>query len=266
MKRKLCILLCVMGLNVWAEKPIEFAAADPKGFLWYGPLLKKAPPQSQKKKKASLSPVTTQPDPLKQMKELQRAFKKATAQAVLNPTYDNVKQAQYFQERIMRQAETFQKMWQWVLLQDGHHWKKEAHGNRVHREILKEEERKSFQKNLHKMAETYGLFFFFKENCPYCHAFAPIVKQFAQEYGFVVKAVSADRVESLKQAFPQAVIDNGTIRKLNPQGIFPALFFVNPVTQEIIPLSWGMNALSVLEQQAQLVFKHTFPTHQEKKQ
>jgi conjugal transfer pilus assembly protein TraF len=103
------------------------------------------------------------------------------------------------------------------------------------------------------LAKTHGLFLFFKESCPYCHAFAPIVKQFRDTYGFKVKAVSYDG-GSLKE-FPEACPDNGAIRKLNPYMIFPALLLVNPEKGEVIPLSWGMNAISVLEQQANLVFE-----------
>ncbi|MEI8321219.1 MAG: conjugal transfer protein TraF [Alphaproteobacteria bacterium] len=234
----------------------DFKKTAPEGFLWYS-ALKQRIEQKQKKEPSSPAPYSTL-DPLEKMAELQKAFERATAKAVLEPSYQNVKEAQYFQERIMRQAEAFQKMWQWVLLQDSYHWQKNAHGNRVHRELLKEESHKEFGKNLQTLAKNFGLFFFFKEDCTYCHAFAPFVKQFADTYGFAVKVVSGDHITRGLKEFPSAVMDNGTIRKLNPQGIFPALFLVNPLTQEVLPLSWGLNSISVLEENANLIYKQTF--------
>ncbi len=137
------------------------------------------------------------------------------------------------------------------MVLDASNWDAKGHGNRVHREILREEEHQQLQKNLKEMAKSFGLFFFFKEGCAYCHAFASIVKDFAENYGFQIKAVSYDG-GTIKE-FPSASLDNGTIRKLNPYLIFPALFLVNPKSGEVVPLSWGMNARSVLEQQANLV-------------
>jgi len=100
-------------------------------------------------------------------------------------------------------------MWQWVLLQDSYHWKKDEHVNRVHRELLEEEKKKNLHTHLMKMAQDFGLFFFFKEACTYCHAFAPLVKSFAETYGFAVKVVSGDNLSEGLKEFPSAVIDKG---------------------------------------------------------
>lgn len=223
------------------------STAEPDGWLWY----KESTTQKEKKP----SPLRKKKkNPLEEVKTIREQFEQATATALMNPSFDNVHKAQRLQTELINRAEAFSKMWQWVVLQDAYHWREAGHGNRVHREIYKEEEQKKLNRNLQKLSKSFGLFLFFKESCPYCHAFAPIVKTFAENHGFVIKAVSEGR-GNLKE-FPSSVMDNGTIRKLNPEGIFPALFLINPTTQEVIPLSWGMNSLSVLEQQASLIFEN----------
>ena len=233
--------LLIISLSYGETLPFK----EPQGWLWY----KEAPTLLKK-----ASPIKKKRTPTEEVEVLKKEFEEATALAILTPSFENVQKAQRLQTQIMNRAETFSKMWQWVVLQDASHWQEASHSNRVHREIYKEEEEKKLKKNLKTLAKSYGLFLFFKTNCAYCHAFAPIVKMFADQYGFVVKAVSADG-GTLKE-FPSSVMDNGTIRKLNPEGIFPALFLINPATNDVIPLSWGMNSLSVLEQQSNLIFEH----------
>ncbi|MCA9334510.1 conjugal transfer protein TraF, partial [Candidatus Saccharibacteria bacterium] len=53
--------------------------------------------------------------------------------------------------------------------------------------------------------------------------------------------------------FPDAVPDNGAISRINPEGIFPALFLANPQTGLVVPLSWGMSSWSGLHDNAQVV-------------
>ena len=222
-------------------------SSNPGGWLWYkDPFIpKKEDPKNQEKKVLTAKEKTD---------VIKKSFEEATSKAVINPTYENVLLVQRLQTQMIDQSEKFQEMWSWVVQQDGNNFRKESHGNRVHREVLKEENKKDSVKKLKKLAKTYGLFLFFKQNCPYCHSFAPLVKSFSETYGFSVKAISSDGGKLA--AFPSSVLDNGTLRKLNPEGIFPALFLVNPTTGEVIPLSWGMNSLSVLEEHSTRIYDH----------
>ena len=36
---------------------------------------------------------------------------------------------------------------------------------------------------IRELSKNYGLFFFFRGSCFYCHGFAPVLKQFAMRYG-----------------------------------------------------------------------------------
>ena len=240
----LTVLFFLSAICSAAKPSFMPSQKDPEGWLWYKEL-----PKAQKSKLAIPKKVK---DPVKEVEKVKKAFEVASARAMLNPTFKNVQLAQHLQREIIEKATAFQKMWSWVTMLDASNYDPKSHGNRVHRELLQEEENQLLQHNLTEMAKTYGLFFFFKESCPYCHAFAPIVKQFAKDYGFEVKAVSYDG--GALEDFPSASLDNGAVRKLNPQLIFPALLLVNPDSGDVVPLSWGMNARSVLDQQANLIY------------
>ena len=114
----------------------------------------------------------------------------------------------------------------------------EDNGTPLHRKIMQEQKEKELQHKIRRLAKETGLFFLFKQSCPHCHAFAPVVKEFAQQYGFEVKAISGDGGK-LKE-FPEAVPDNGIIQKVNVKGVYPALFLAHPPTGNVIPVAWGM--------------------------
>ena len=98
------------------------------------------------------------------------------------------------------------------------------------------------------LSETFGLFFFFSDDCPYCHQFAPIVKRFAETYAWEVIAIRVDAGASGTSApgtsalgtdssgggslpeFPDAQADHGLFEAWGIQAL-PALFAVNPQTR-----------------------------------
>jgi conjugal transfer pilus assembly protein TraF len=94
------------------------------------------------------------------------------------------------------------------------------------------------------LSTTFGLFFFFSSDCPYCHQFAPIVKRFADTHEWEVIAISIDG-GSLAE-FPNAQTDNGLFQAWGVK-VLPSLFAVNPKTQEAIPIAYGLTSLDDME-------------------
>lgn len=232
--RLLYIVLIIS--SVAAEKLSD----KPKGWLWYTPqptvLVKPQPKQSAE------TPTT-------QLKKLQKRFAELKAKAVLNPTYNNVQQLFLIQAQMIQQASKFQQMYQLVSLAQPPML--EDNPNPAYQQQLKQQQLQQVQHKLRRLSQSYGLFFVYKSDCPYCHQFAPTVQRFAKVYGFKVKAISADG-QGIAQ-FPDAVPDNGAIFRINPEGIFPALFLANPQTGLVVPLSWGMSSWSGLHDNAQVV-------------
>jgi conjugal transfer pilus assembly protein TraF len=232
-----------------------FEMKDPQGFHWYSvserqsfqegrseKLIKKETksqtPKSPSRQKGSKTLYT------ERMKAFQKDLEEAQSRAILNPSYENVRTFKAYQDQVMTRATKFSEMWLMVNLMEGG-VREEDNNNLAFRKIYDGQEDQRLDEALKKVAKTHGLFFFFKQDCPYCHQFAPLVDRFAKAYGFEVKAISQEGGQ-LKE-FPESVQDNGMGSKLNPEGIYPSLFIANPKTGEVAPLAWGFVSLADLK-------------------
>ena len=97
---------------------------------------------------------------------------------------------------------------------------------------------------LAEMAQSYGLYFFFRRNCAYCHIQAPMLAQFQEKYGFTVYAVSLDG--GTLPEFPNAKRDNGLAQKVadaigvpSQHFVVPAVILAKPATKEVVPVGFG---------------------------
>ncbi|CAD5366853.1 IncF plasmid conjugative transfer pilus assembly protein TraF [Rubrivivax sp. A210] len=97
---------------------------------------------------------------------------------------------------------------------------------------------------LRELAQTHGLYFFFRRNCAYCHVQAPMLRQFQEKYGFTVYAVSLDG-GSLPD-FPGAVRSNGLAESVadamgvpSQHFVVPAVVLARPATREVVPVGFG---------------------------
>ena len=93
------------------------------------------------------------------------------------------------------------------------------------------------------LAQNYGLMFFFRSDCPYCHQEAPVLKMLQAQYGLPILAVSMDG--GGMPGYPDAKVDNGismTVSGGHGIDTVPALFLVNRQTLQAIPIGSGILA------------------------
>lgn len=220
-----------------------------KGWLWYKktpqPVIAKAieeKPSYSKKSSPKSSPgrETTQalPNYRDRLKQVQQHFEELQARAVINPTLDNVQAMQQAQNAFISRSTEFEKMWMLASLLSPENYRPEDQPYPHQRKLYRQHEQQQLTQKIKALAQRFGLFFVFKQDCPYCHQFAPVVRELVDTYGFDYKAISADG--SALPEFPDAVADNGTIALINRDGIYPALFLVNPQSQQVIPLARGL--------------------------
>lgn len=219
-----------------------------QGWMWY-----KAIPQPKKeiKKRASNSKASANLTARDRVKKIQEAFEESTAKAILDPSLPNLAQTIKLQRLIVERASKFSDMWMLANLLDTQNFDASSHDNAAYRELRRKEEEKQLNAKLKFLSKHYGLFFVFKSSCPYCHRFAPIVKEFASTFGFEVKAISADG--GVINDFKNASRDNGALKVINPQGVYPALFLANPKTMQIIPIAWGMVSITELKENCRYI-------------
>lgn len=230
----------------WGALPLSVAPSSaPSGWNWYkDPAVPKAPKPEGKKASASSKPQTAR----EKMAALRRQFEESLEAAILDPTLKTVQKAQGAQREMMRKASQFEEMWMLVSLLNGDESRASDQTNLLYRKLFEAEQEKVVTAALRKVARTHGLFLLVKKDCPYCKAFASVVRDFAQSHGFSVVGVSRDgaRVPGITP-----LPDNGMVEKLNPRGFYPALFLVPyDGASPPLPLAWGMVSGSDLRDNA----------------
>ena len=99
---------------------------------------------------------------------------------------------------------------------------------------------------LQRIAEMAGVLFFFRSDCPYCEAQAPLLQLLASRYGFSILPVSIDGAPLPGSTFPQFRQDRGQAQALGVVST-PALFLVRP-PDAVVPLSQGLMSLAQLQE------------------
>jgi conjugal transfer pilus assembly protein TraF len=191
--------------------------------------------------------------PTAQIELLKQELEQKLHAAIVKPTEENLISYMKLQKQIVDKSEEFSKSWQKVLYYNPKLDETTAFpvSNNA-RHIYLSEERKAKQEVIKKLSKEYGLFFFFKGSCPYCHSMAPLVKVFSQKYNWNILAVSLDR--GVFPEFPWAKQDNGIAKNLNVT-IVPALFAIHPTTKTIIPLAQGMISETEIEDRILLLME-----------
>lgn len=90
---------------------------------------------------------------------------------------------------------------------------------------------------LANIGSDHILMFFFRGDCPYCHAYGPVLRAFSTKYRIQVLPVSLDG--GAVPGFTNARTDNGTAATLNVKQV-PALFLAQPITGKIMPVGFGV--------------------------
>ncbi|MFT3819876.1 MAG: conjugal transfer protein TraF [Rubrivivax sp.] len=106
---------------------------------------------------------------------------------------------------------------------------------------------------LREMSLSWGLYFFYRRNCAYCHLMAPQLRLFQDKYGFTVFPVTMDG--GVLPDFPNSARDAGLsdmvaeALKIPPQHfVVPALVLARPATREVVPIGFGaLNMTQMVE-------------------
>ena len=96
--------------------------------------------------------------------------------------------------------------------------------------------------HLKALAREHGLIFFFRSDCPYCHAMAPVLQMLAARYDFDVLAVSVDGAPLLPE-FPRFTDGRAQARAWGVERV-PALFVGAKSSGDHAPIGFGQMALT----------------------
>ncbi|MBN8762162.1 MULTISPECIES: conjugal transfer protein TraF [unclassified Thiobacillus] len=243
----LLILLCPIGLHAeptlssgdsgwWEDTPWR---NPDRGFNWYPP---DTPPKKTDKK------ATDKPKPIKDMKtmeELQKELARLKDLAIMHPTQANVRSYLEAQTYVMDKSSLFADVARRVVWATPSVDYNSRSPTATFAQLSKKDMRSAAQaQTLAELSRDFGLMFFFRSDCPYCHQQAPVLRLLEQQYGMPVMGVSMDG-GGLPQ-FPDARRDNGISMIVSGgQGIqtVPALFLVHRETRQAVPIGTGALAI-----------------------
>lgn len=169
---------------------------------------------------------------------LQKQLEETRKVAIMRPTEDNVRRYMDLEAAVVRRASYFADVAQRVA------W---AHpeldmtleGRPVNAQAIEVYDRRQLSERadvVKALGQDHVLLFFFRSDCPYCHAFAPTLAEFSARYGISVVAISIDGPGLAE--FPQYRMDNGMARRLQVTTV-PTVFLAQPGTGQIQPVGFG---------------------------
>jgi len=170
---------------------------------------------------------------------LQKTLEETRNIALMRPTEANVRRYMELEARVVARASTFADMAQRVA------WATPEldptlQGRPVNAKALEVFEQQQLAQrgdSIGALGRDHVLFFFFRGDCPYCHAFAPTLQAFGARYGIKVVAISMDGGQM--PGFPDARRDNGIATTLKVSQV-PAVYLAQPFTGMITPIGFGV--------------------------
>lgn len=189
------------------------------------------------------STAPARPAAILQLEQLRQAVENTRAIAILQPTEHHVRAYMQLEAQVVRQASLFADVAQRLAWTDP---ELDTQGRPVNAQALEVFERDQLttrNTRLQDLARDHVLLFFFRGDCPYCHAQAPTLLALSRQSGLRIEAVSLDG--GGLPGFARPRLDNGIARTLRVQSV-PALYLAQPSRGEIRPIGFGVLSASQL--------------------
>lgn len=222
---------------------VEFWRKKRDGWFWYRtppelkPQAKTAAPQPSGPIQAGESKKDRD---IQEFEEFQVRLENLRKVAIINPTPENVRAYMVYERMAFKQSTLFAEMQQALNWIDPVFAEDQAElrpVNAVAMRVWDQQRSDSKREFMSRLAKTHGLYFFIRGDCPYCHAFAPLIKRFGQETGITIFPVSLDGGGNLD--YPKPVYDNGIAARLGIKMV-PALVLAQPSLREYQVVSFGV--------------------------
>ncbi len=203
------------------------------GWHWY-----EAKPDETITPESSKQKSITPGQAISELESLQEELEGAKALAILYPTQNHIENYIALHNTVLQKASLFSKTWQQVLWQTPElDFSLQNPTDNSARHVYHDNAKVADAKTVKALSDEYGLFFFFRSDCPYCHAFAPILKRFEESYGITVMAIALDG--GALPEYPDATPDNGIANQLGIN-VVPAVVALHPQSQQVIPMVFGL--------------------------
>jgi len=205
----------------------------------------RTPLQSAPRATAANRSVSPKPAEIVEFEQLQRALEERRHIAIMRPTEINVRRYMELEAQVVSRASVFADVAQRIA------WASPEldptlQGRPVNAkalEVFDSLQLAQRSQSISTLGRDHVLFFFFRGDCPYCHALAPTLAAFQARHGIKVVAISVDG--GSMPGFPDARRDNGIANALSVKQV-PAVFLAQPFSGRITPVGFGVLSESQL--------------------
>ena len=198
------------------------------------------PPQAEP------APPPPSPGPAQSASErieaMRKALEEARAEAILNPTTENVTAYLRLQQETLQRAAAFSDAFRrtvWATPELDYTLRRPV--GALAKQVWSDQRREDRDVALARLGERYGLIYLGHAGCAGCKVFGPLLRAFATRHGLDVLAVSltGERLEG----WPEAVADNGRAARLGlGNAPVPALVLFDTATKRVLPVGFGVMA------------------------
>lgn len=230
--------LCAAAGALAQQTPGRFWSDGWRGWHFYEDPAPHAPAKAAQPPTTASAPASRQPE-LVEFERLQKSLEDRRNVAIMRPTEANVRRYMELEAQVVARASTFADVAQRVA------WATPEldptlQGRPVNAKALEVFEQRQLADRSRAIADLgrdHVLIFFFRGDCPYCHAFAPTLAAFQSRHGIRVEAVSIDG--GAMPGFPHARRDSGIATALRVAQV-PAVYLAQPFTGRITPIGFGV--------------------------
>ena len=174
--------------------------------------------------------------------EMRKDLEEARAEAILDPTRENVAAYLRLQQAALERASTFSDAFRrtvWTTPELDYTLKRPV--GALAKRLWSDERRAERDRVLARLAERYGLIYLGESGCAGCRVFGPLLRAFSMRHGLDVLAVSLGG--GPLEGWPEAVPDNGRAERLGLGGApLPAVVLFDTVTKQVLPVGYGVLA------------------------
>lgn len=220
--------------------PSEWSCRGEEKFNWYCEEEQKPASATQDKKSVDVS-ETKEEKAVKELDKITKDLDAKRALSVVHPTPDNIRAYMAAQKVEIDRASYYADVWRRVLWQSAslNFELKNPMNNSAIKVAAREREKKQ-NDTMTDLAKEWGIFFFFRGDCPYCRHMVSTLQWITRQYDMTIMPISMDGATI--DGLPAAVKDNGLSATLGVEAV-PMYVLGNVKTHQMVTLGSGVLSL-----------------------
>ncbi|MGZ8257241.1 MAG: conjugal transfer protein TraF [Gallionella sp.] len=221
------------------DYPTAWACSGEGKFNWY---CEEELKREEKPKKADDTAKKSKEDlAVEELDKIKKDLDAKRALSVVHPTPENIRAYMTAQKVEIDRASYYADVWRRVLWQNAslnYELKNPMNNSAI--KVAKREREAKQNDTMTELAKDWGIFFFFRGDCPYCKHMIPTLQWVTRQYDMTIMPISMDGATI--EGLPPAVKDNGLSATLGVEAV-PMYVLGNVKTHKMVILGSGVLSL-----------------------